>query len=171
MSDNITALIVNQTKEDGFLYESLLNVSEALKTKASSYRKVKTTFYDEFQEGTKSSKYDFVVATFFDGAVTADDVEMQEDVYNFYATAPVFVWVMPEGDEAKALKEWFAKTHDKSHVVTWKEDEKEDKAAAVLKAFEWAENQYNTLSNDVVKKTFAKYDVDGSGAIDKEELS
>jgi hypothetical protein len=103
--------------------------------------------------------------------VTADDVEMQEDIYNFYATAPVFVWVIPEGDATKSLKELFARTHEKSHVITWKEDEKEAKANAVLQAFEWAEQQYNTLSTDVVKKTFDKYDVDGSGAIDKLELS
>ena len=170
MSNNITALIVNQSKEDGFLYESLLDISEALKTKNSAFRKVKTTFYDEFQEGTKSSKFDFVVATFFE-VVTADDIEMQEDVYKFYATAPVFVWVIPEGEETNSLKEFFAKTHDKSHVITYKEMENEAKANAVLEAFEWAENQYTTLSTDVVKKTFDKYDVDGSGAIDKDELS
>jgi hypothetical protein len=170
MSKNITALLVNQTKEDGFLYEKLLDCSEGLKKKSSSYRKVKQTFYDEFQEGTKSSKYDFVVATFFDFAVTEDDVEMQDDIYNFYATAPVFVWVVPEGDEIDALKKLFKKSHEKSNVITFKEDENESKANALLQAFEWAEKQYNTLSQDVVKVTFAKYDVDKSGAIDKEEL-
>jgi hypothetical protein len=76
MSDELTALIITQTKEDGFLYESLLDVSADLKAKAESLRKVKTTFYDEFQEGTKSAKYDFVIATFFSGDATADDVEM-----------------------------------------------------------------------------------------------
>ena len=48
MSNSITALIVNQTREDGFLYESLLDISEALKAKNSAFRKVKKTFYDEF---------------------------------------------------------------------------------------------------------------------------
>ena len=132
---------------------------------------MKTTFYDEFQEGTKRTTFDFVVATFFTDDICADDVEMQEDIYNFYASAPVFAWVIPAGDEAEGLKTLFTKTHAKSHVVMYEGDEKEAKAAAVLQAFEWAENQYNTLSNDVVKKTFDKYDKDGSGAIDKDELA
>jgi hypothetical protein len=168
---SLTALIVNQTKEDGFLFDSLRESSESLETKCKSLRKVKTTFYDEFQEGSKSSKYDFVVATFFSSEVTADDVEMQEDIYNYYATAPVFVWVIPAGGEADALKALFAKTHAESHVVTYEGDEKADKANAVLEAFDWANNKFETLSSDVVKKTFDKFDVDGSGAIDKDELA
>ena len=75
MSD-ITALVINQDKENGFLYETLLETSEALKSKDSSFRKVKTTFYDEYAEGTKKASYDFVVATFFNADICADDVEM-----------------------------------------------------------------------------------------------
>jgi hypothetical protein len=145
MSD-ITALVINQDKENGFLYETLLETSEALKSKDSSFRKVKTTFYDEYAEGTKKASYDFVVATFFNADICADDVEMQEDIYNFYATAPVFAWVIPAGDEAEGLKTLFSKTHAKSHVVTYEGDENDAKAAAVLQAFEWAEGEYNTLS-------------------------
>lgn len=130
MSD-ITALVINQDKDNGFLYESLLDVSESLKSKASSFRKVKTTFYDEFAEGTKRAKYDFVVATFFTEDICADDVEMQEDIYNHYATAPIFAWVIPAGDEAAGLKALFTKTHAKSHVITYEGDEKEAKANAV----------------------------------------
>ena len=170
MSD-ITALIINQDKENGFLYESLLDTSEALKSKTSSFRKVKTTFYDEYAEGTKRAKYDLVVATFFNGDICADDVEMQEDIYNFYATAPVFAWVIPAGDEVEGLKAFFSKTHAKSHVVTYEGDEKDAKAAAVLQALEWAESQYNTLSSETVKPLFDKFDKDGSGAIDKDELA
>jgi len=110
------------------------------------------------------------VATFFNADICADDVEMQEDIYNFYASAPVFAWVIPAGDEAEGLKTLFSKTHAKSHVVTYEGDENDAKAAAVLQAFEWAEGEYNTLSQDTVKQLFDKYDKDGSGAIDKDEL-
>jgi hypothetical protein len=82
----------------------------------------------------------------------------------------VFVWVIASGDEAAGLKALFAKTHEKSHVITYDGDEKEAKAQGVLQAIQWAEQQYTSLSNDVVKKTFSKYDKDGSGAIDKDEL-
>ena len=40
-----------------------------------------------------------------------------------------------------------------------------------MEAFDWANNKFETLSSDVVKKTFDKFDVDGSGAIDKDELA
>jgi hypothetical protein len=111
---DLTVLIVTQTEEDCFLYESLLDVSEALKEKAKSYNNVKTTFYDKFQSGKKSATYDFVVAALLNENVTADDVEMQEDIFNYYATAPVFAWVHPSGDECEALKALFSKTHEKS---------------------------------------------------------
>jgi hypothetical protein len=145
MSD-ITALVINQDKENEFLFDSLKGSSEDLKSKLDSFRKVKKTFYDEFAEGTKRASYDFVVATFFNADICADDVEMQEDIYNFYATAPVFAWVIPAGDEAEGLKTLFTKTHSKSHVITFDGDDEAAKAAAVLQALEWAEEQYNTLS-------------------------
>jgi hypothetical protein len=147
-----------------------LEASEALKTQHGNYRKVKKTFYDQYQEGSKSAKFDFVVASFFSEEVTADDVEMQEEIYNHYATAPVYVWVVPKSEDLDGLKALFTKTHASSHVVVYEGDDKEAKANALVEAFKWAETEYATQSNDVVKKTFDKYDKDGSGAIDKEEL-
>ena len=95
---------------------------------------------------------------------------MQEDIYNYYATAPVFVWVIAKGDEEAGLREFFKKTHSKSQVVTYDGDEKEAKAKAILEAYKLAKTEYDRLFNDEVKAKFAKYDTDGSGAIDKEEL-
>ena len=150
--------------------ESLQENSAELKAKTDSLRKLKTTTYDQFQEGTKKASYDYVIATIFSADVSADDVEMQEDVYNYYSSAPVFCWVLPAGDEAEALKALFNKMHPKSHCIVFEGDDKEAQAKGVLQALEWAESQYNTLSNDTVKKVFDTYDKDGSGAIDAEEL-
>ena len=90
---------------------------------------------------------------------------MQEEYYNYYASAPVFVWLAPEGE---GLKDYFEKTHPLSHVMFYQGD---DKASALVEALEWAENKYNSLSNEIVKQTFDTYDADGSGTIDKNELA
>jgi len=91
-------------------------------------------------------------------------------MFTYYSTAPVMVWVFPKNDEEAALTK-YAKGLDDANIVSFYEGEdKEAKAAAIVKAFELAQAKYDSLSNEKVKPLFEKYDADKSGFIDKEEL-
>ena len=119
--------------------------------------------FEQFQEGAREDKYGFVIA--YLKGMSADDVEMSEEFYQHYAAAPVIVWIITEdNDELKAkLKEFNAN----SNTIVGDEDNIKD---AFKQAHDWAAAKHESLFKDEVEPAFKKFDKDGSGAIDKDEL-
>lgn len=119
--------------------------------------------FEQFQEGKREDKYGFVIA--YLKGMSSDDVEMSEEFYQHYATAPVIAWIVTDSsDELSAkLKQYNAG----SHIV---QGDEENIGDAFKSAYEWAAARHISLFADEVKPAFAKFDKDGSGAIDKAEL-
>jgi len=89
MSKALKALVMTTSTEDQIKFGFL--TVDHLKDETV---KVKETFYDEFQEGAKKNRFDFVIAPLFNEDCSADDVEMMEEFYQHYAKAPVFIWIV-----------------------------------------------------------------------------
>lgn len=92
-----------------------------------------------------------------------DDLEMSQEFYEYYAAAPIYYAFTDneDGDVNSLLKEWNDKTVVKAG---------DGQVQNIVAAFAEASAQYEKLFNDDVKPAFAKFDKDGSGAIDKAEL-
>jgi len=94
--------------------------------------------------------------------MTSDDVEMSEELYQHYSAAPVTAWVI-KSDMAECIQSKFS---SKAHVI-----QTEDLAAGLIDAINHCSQRYNEIYENDVKTAFAKFDQDGSGAIDKNELA
>ena len=139
-----------------------MNPDAELKAKMGDLRITETNF-DEFQSGTKSTRFDFVLAYVFH-EYDADELEMMEEYYQNYAVAPVFVWIAPSSNEsaAKSLKE------NSIFVACNSADEIVQKTH---EAIDQAKTKIQKVVSDEIKPAFSKVDKDGSGAIDKSELA
>ena len=130
-------------------------------------RRVKTD-YDSFAEGGREDHYNAVIIPLLGDEVAADDIEMQEEFYQYYGAAPVTAWVFRE-DLADGLKALVSGGHK---VFTFAAgSDVGGKAEATLKAVQWAKAEFEAKKGDDVKKAFEKFDADGSGAIDRDELA
>lgn len=84
---------------------------------------------------------------------------------NYYAAAPIVTWVYKDGkDFSRFIKE--------SHKTqTFSDNNEPEMQAALILASIECSSFYHAAIGDDVKKTFSKYDTDGSGSIDKDELA
>ena len=113
----------------------------------------------------KKDKDDFsyVIFAIMDPNVAELSNESVAQFYSYYNTAPVSVFVTPEGIDEKIAS--FVKDHNK--VYKFKPG-KETKA--VLDAHSYCRSIHDAKYKDDVTKAFQHFDTDGSGEIDKEEL-
>ncbi len=165
-STKYNVLIVATTKEDLASFSKIKKAHAGCQTlfkdKLTQYK----AFYDSFQEGSKQSTFDFVIA-FLGEETQIDDIQMQEEFFAHYIEAPIFNWVSSASDAY--LTEIGGQ---KSKVFTYTAGAAdEEKGAAVLEALNHSIAEYERISANVVKPAFDKYDKDGSGGIDKEELA
>ena len=106
----------------------------------------------------------------FNEETSADDVEMMEEFYQHYCKAPVFTWIIKSGTgEEAGLKKFLSNMVPHSQVVLVG-DGNTSKADSVKEAYKVSKDKYNELKASKVEPLFKKYDKDGSGAIDKDEL-
>jgi hypothetical protein len=138
-----------------------LQVNEAIRKLGTDGANIKYATFDSFQEGDRSATFDAVFASI--GDMSADDLGMSEEFYQFYASAPVFfAFTDTANDEVNALlKQWNDKVTIK--VAT-------EANADIPATYAEANTQYEKLMEDDVKPAFQKFDKDGSGAISKSEL-
>jgi hypothetical protein len=96
---------------------------------------------------------------------------MMEEFYQHYCKAPVFTWVIKSGTgEEAALKKFLSNMVPHSQVVLSGGDDDTQKANSIKEAYKVSNDKYNELKGSKVEPLFKKYDKDGSGAIDKDEL-
>lgn len=109
--------------------------------------------------------------------LSADDLEMQQDHFDYYSTVPVVNIAISEA--TMASDEWsgieaFLATNLKERIdgrepVQIKGDVEAD-ATAMMAAIDDLKAAYEAKIESDVKPAFQKFDADGSGAIDKAEL-
>ena len=123
--------------------------------------RIKLTF-DDFEGGTRRDTYDYVIFALLNDDLDKEQLEMQEDMYNFYGEAPVVAWVYNESQDFTSLMK---ESHKK---CPFKDADSID--AAVILAVKECKALRHAKANGDVRKAFDKFDKDLSGAIDKEEL-
>ena len=109
-------------------------------------------------------KFDMVIALFRDKS--EDDIEMSEDFYNHYLCAPVAACVCKDGD---CVSEEFVTNKFGDHIKYMTTDNFD--GSNIIAAFQAGQAKYAEKKQNDVEPAFAKFDKDGSGAIDKEELA
>jgi hypothetical protein len=84
-----TVLAVMASEEDdSYPFDKILSSSAySANTDVKGYF-IKSTSYEKFLDGSKEDMYDAVLLTFMK-AVSADDLEMKQDYYDFYTMAPI----------------------------------------------------------------------------------
>jgi hypothetical protein len=118
--------------------------------------------FEEFEGGTRRDTYDYVIFALLNEDLDKEELEMQEDMYNFYGEAPVVAWVYNESkDFASLMKESHKKCPFKDAASI---------GDAVILAIKECKALRHAKANGDVKKAFDKFDKDMSGNIDKEEL-
>lgn len=90
MTTKHKVLIINQEEADQYAL-SHLEENEAVKPIFKD-NTLKWQLFEQFQEGKREDKYGFVIAHL--KGMSADDVEMSEEFYQYYAAAPVIVWIL-----------------------------------------------------------------------------
>ena len=97
-----TVLILCQEEKT----KTQLQVNEAIRKLSTDGARLKWASFDNFQKGDRSSTFDAVFAVL--GDMTANDLGLSEEFYQYYASAPVFfAFTDTANDEVNALlKQW-----------------------------------------------------------------
>ena len=141
---------------------------------------VLTTTYEDFLDGKKHDTFDFVTL-FFTTNMTRDDLEMKQDYYDYYMQVPLlhYAYVRNAQDEndlaevKKYLKEkcderlWSGdpgvlKTDELGHIKSC--------ADGIISHLVKLHDRKVEIFEGTVKKAFDKFDKDGNGTIDAQEL-
>ena len=157
-------LILSSSEEENETYKKLVKGKDSLK------ELIKTTVrgnYDKFQEGTRKDNFNAVIIALLGDEISGDDIEMQEEFYQYYGVAPVTAWVFRDD-----IGDGFGSLISEGHkVFKYAGTEDDAKVKALADALGWAKAEHAAKRNDDVKKAFTKFDTDGSGNIDKDELT
>ena len=119
----------------------------------------KWQLFEQFQDGAREDTFGMVIA--YLKGMSVDDVEMSEEFYQHYATAPVVAWIITEGEETNwGLKQ---KLYDMNrqgaskckNVFVGDENNIKD---AFKEAYEFTRKRHETHFKDVVKPVFNTFD-------------
>lgn len=122
--------------------------------------------------------FDFVLLTFMK-AVSSDDLEMKQDYYDYYTQVPIVHYAVAnaEQDEAelqgvnKYLKETCDKRLWKGEPLKFADvNNVEACVEALVSDLEGMAELRGTMFDEKVKPAFKKFDKDGNGTIDAQEL-
>ena len=64
-----------------------------MKTMECTHKVIKTT-YEKFLESRNKDKYHCIMMVLMDSDVSVDDLEMQQDHFDYYASVPVAHWAV-----------------------------------------------------------------------------
>jgi hypothetical protein len=99
-----------------------------------------------------------------------------KDYYKAYETAPVFA-MCTNHDEFFYVEDYFQDLNPNTHMFTGEEEDEDEKftreqqlTTSILNAVNWSKRQYDKVMANDVMPAFKKFDKDGSGEIDREEL-
>jgi len=168
MSKKYNCLVLCREQED--VYK--MNSAEAESTDMSKIlgdHSVTFSHLDEFIEEVRHDTFDFIIVSLAEEDLSPDDLEMQQECFEYYTKAPVFAWSLSKGQDADLSK--VAKTfHKESELHFFDHTSLSERAASFVKLFNWCVSTYTKKCDGEVAAAFKKFDLDGSGSIDKKEL-
>lgn len=146
----------------------------------TDYKKfiIKTTTYEEFLDGTKVDTFDFVILAFMKAA-SSDDLEMKEDYYDYYSMVPLLHYAVAtkenEGEELAGIKKYLKEKYDKrlfsGDPLEFKDlTDTKTCGESLVEHMEKLLSRKDEIFEGTVKKAFEKFDKDGNGTIDAQEL-
>lgn len=172
-----TGLIVFPDSEQ---VEAFKAVKHAPKFKEAKNLKMISTCNDDFLEGELKDTYDFTLFVFME-EVDQDELELKSDLITYYAHVPVTDYFMPKSMESKSEEELsgllgYIKQNLEKYLVNPVPcfvdfADVNNAAIAIYERVEQMISKYDEIYTNEVKPAFDKFDKDGSGAIDKSELS
>ena len=102
MATKFRPLLAFKDKDSQVDFNSFPKWNKDLGTHKSANKYVYTD-YDTFKEGSTVDTFDCIVFSFYE-EVTADDVEMYEDIFQHYGTTPIFAFVGQKVEDENELK-------------------------------------------------------------------
>lgn len=175
----LQVLAVLSSHDDDFQPWDKIVTSKAFTDHADAKKYAfKSTTYDKFLDGSMKDTFEVVLLVFM-GAVSSDDLEMKQDYYDYYTRVPIvhysFAKLKQDEEEMKGVKEYLSKTVGKS---LFKDgpllfNDLNDTDACVSSLFEDLsdlKSHKEEMFEKHVSPTFSKFDKDGNGTIDLQEL-
>ena len=170
------ALVMCIATEDQAEYDRIGYYLSAQKEFKEANIESRKTSAAEFKAGSKKTTFDFVIAPLFNinGNFSEGDFSKfseAKDFYENYGSAPIFIFVASKMPQEEVWKPLLKDTVKHSDLIVLDDDSQDARHRAIQLAFNRAKAKYDDLREKVVTLQFNKFDTDGSGAIDKEELS
>lgn len=144
--------------------------------------KVMTTTYEDFVNNKHEDEYDAVAMVFMKDFKKLDLQDMQ-DYIEFYALVPVIYLFVPmpkknvQQNEVKQLLEGITYLQQSfnqkliDQLPTFLSLDQNENAEQFLCGVRTMDYYYNEKKENEVQQCFKRFDLDGSGSIDKEELA
>lgn len=137
----------------------------------------KREFYFKVNEEIDTSDtFDCVVAVVTKKLDKLDYYHGVKDYYKAYESVPVFA-MCTNHDEFFYIEDYYQEINPNIHMFTGEEEDEDEKftreqqlTTSILNAINWCNRQYDKINQNDVIPAFNKFDKDGSGEIDREEL-
>jgi len=129
-------------------------------------------------DGTKVDTFDFVVLVFL-RAASSDDLEMKQDYYDYYSLVPLVHYAIAkkeqDEDELAGVKKYLKEKYDQrlfsGDPLSFTDlNDVADCASSLVNALDKLHHIKDEINDETVKNAFSKFDKDGNGTIDAEEL-
>lgn len=139
---------------------------------------LKSTTYEKFLEGKMKDDFDVVLLVFM-GAVSADDLEMKQDYYDYYTKVPIvhfsFAKLKQDKEEMNGVSQYLKKTCEKSlfkgSPLLFEDLNDTDSCVGSLYSdLSDLNDKKNEVYTSFVEPSYNKFDKDGNGTIDLQEL-
>ena len=169
-------LAVLASEDDDFEPWHKLVSHDSIKEKQNM--SISSTTYEKFLDGSKKDSFDFVLLVFI-GAISADDLEMKQDYFDYYTQVPIVHYAYAkkaqDEEEMKGVKAYLQKTCGKKlfkdKALIFEDLNKQDDCVEELKShFDDLVSHRDQIYENTVVKSFEKFDKDGNGTIDLQEL-
>ena len=103
--------------------------------------------------------------------MTISDMEENLDFYKYYGSAPIFQWVHDQESDVYGFSDFLKAIAPSSEITVQSGEDDNSWRLALEEGFSACFERYNDTMENEVKAAFNKFDADGSGAIDKDELA
>ena len=130
-----------------------------------------STDNEKFLAGSLVSRFDIALLTNFDTDMTNDDFEMQADFFDHYMNAPISAYASTVSERCSAtLPDSLKEKCRKSFLGDFPPEKATEAVPWLAAATEELAAMYGEELDQKVAPAFAKFDKDGSGAIDLQEF-
>lgn len=173
-----SCLAVLASDDDVQLFDKITSSAPYNDNPVSKRFNVKVTTYEQFLDDKKEDTFDFVILVFM-RAASSDDLEMKADYYEYYSKVPLVHYAIAQkeqdSDELAGVKDYLKAKCDQrlfsSDPLVFNDlNEIGTCAENLISHMDRLHDKKEEIFEQTVKKAFQKFDKDGNGTIDAQEL-